>query len=111
MSTHIFIICKLSHADSCNAIRGKILEASGGVAPSFDAQSIIGLIVTFVVVLFSCIRTSSSSQIGKLGLGQSASAATESTILTDSKSSAPKEDDIEENRSGKNCHQLGIFYF
>jgi len=91
--------------DSCNSIRGKLLEAAGGISPNFDAQSIIGLVVTFIVVLFSCIRTSSSSQIGKLGLGAGASSpATESTILSDSKADVSKGSDIEEN--GKGGHRV-----
>ena len=90
--------------DSCNGIRGKILKASGAISPSFDAQSVIGLVITFVVVLFSCIRTSSTSQIGKLGLGAGASsAATESTILSDSKTSVSKETDVEENAESGKC--------
>eukprot|EP00112_Aurelia_sp_Birch-Aquarium-sp1_P007498 Seg1817.13 transcript_id=Seg1817.13/GoldUCD/mRNA.D3Y31 product="putative serine incorporator" protein_id=Seg1817.13/GoldUCD/D3Y31 len=85
---------------SCNSIRGSILAATKNISPNFDAQSIIGLVVTFILVLFSCIRTSSSSQVGKLGLGGGASSPnTESTILADSKAST-KEDNIEEAQPG-----------
>lgn len=93
--------------DSCNAIRGKLLEASKGLSPTFDAQSIIGLVVTFIVVMFACIRTSSSSQIGKIGLGgNGTSPATESTILTpDSSKQAVTDENVEEPRSkGQNVH-------
>ncbi|XP_065054525.1 probable serine incorporator [Rhopilema esculentum] len=90
---------------TCNSIRGEILAASGSISPNFDAQSIIGLIITFIVVMFSCIRTTSSSQIGKLGLsGGASSAATESTILSDSKTSTSKEDNLEEAGSGQRVY-------
>ena len=103
----LMIKSKLSYVSllgSCNSIRGSILAATKDISPNFDAQSIIGLIVTFILVLFSCIRTSSSSQVGKLGLGGGASSpATESTILADSKAST-KEDDVEEGQKGKQLY-------
>lgn len=52
---------------TCNEFNSAI--ANGNL--SLDAQSIIGIVVTFVLVMFACVRTSSSSQIGKLGLGDS----------------------------------------
>jgi len=53
-------------SNSCNSFRTKF--ESGDVNPDVDAQSVIGVVITFVLVLFACVRTSSSSQIGKLGL-------------------------------------------
>lgn len=50
----------------CNRLRG---DTNGkNLEPSVDSQSIIGVVLTFVLVIYACIRTSSSSQIGKLGL-------------------------------------------
>ena len=48
----------------CNRVRGNYKDKH--LEPSVDSQSVIGVIVTFVLVIFACVRTSSSSQIGNL---------------------------------------------
>ena len=80
-----------------------MLAASKGLSPKFDAQSIIGLVITYIVVIFACIRTTSSSQVGKLGLGGSAaSGATEATTLSNDAASPPADGD--EERSGQKVY-------
>lgn len=71
----------LSYRSSdCNRVRGNYKNEH--LEPSVDSQSVIGVIVTFVLVIFACVCTSSSSQIGKLGLKSGTSdEASESTAL------------------------------
>eukprot|EP00794_Sanderia_malayensis_P013728 gene13728-15160_t len=86
---------------TCNSIRGKILQMTT-LSTNFDAQSIIGLVITFIVVMFACIQTSSSTQIGKMGLGGTTSpTATESTVLSNSSSKNTSQgENVEEAGNG-----------
>jgi len=64
---------------SCNQVRGNYKDKS--LEPSVDSQSILGVVVTFVLVIYACIRTSSSSQIGKLGLNTDNDGNVERAVL------------------------------
>ncbi|XP_065663305.1 probable serine incorporator [Hydra vulgaris] len=55
----------LSYSTTCNKL---IAVSKTDFEPDVDAQSVIGVVITFFLVIFNCVRTSSSSQIGKLGL-------------------------------------------
>lgn len=50
----------------CNSIR-KTIAGLTNEKPDVDAQSIIGVVITFILVIFSSIRTSANSQVGRLG--------------------------------------------
>jgi len=70
----------LSYRSSdCNKLRGDYKDQH--LEPSVDSQSVIGVVVTFVLVVFACVRTSSSSQIGKLGLNSNNEDNSETTAL------------------------------
>lgn len=68
---------------------------------SIDSQAIIGIIVMFLMVMYASIRTSSSSQVGKLAMTSNSSSAggSESTALTEGRSSGGDNvNEIEDNR-------------
>ena len=56
-----------------------------------DSQAIIGLIVMFLMVMYASIRSSSSSQVGKLAFSSNSGSVTtgglETTTLTEGRSS------------------------
>ncbi|XP_065664475.1 probable serine incorporator isoform X3 [Hydra vulgaris] len=49
-----------SYSTTCNKL---IAVSKTDFEPDVDAQSVIGVVITFFLVIFNCVRTSSSSQI------------------------------------------------
>uniref|UniRef100_H3B2J2 Serine incorporator 3 n=1 Tax=Latimeria chalumnae TaxID=7897 RepID=H3B2J2_LATCH len=83
---------------------------SGTVAPPptlqwWDAQSIVGLVIFVLCILYSSIRSSSNSQVNKLTLS-----ASDSVMLDDSVGDGSKVEDGEEVRRALDNEKDGVQY-
>lgn len=81
MTNIIFCLIPLFTADKyCNFMYSSKIKVGG-----LDSQAIIGVIIMFLMVIYASIRTSSNSQVGRLGMnknrGSPGNLGTEQTII------------------------------
>ncbi|KAK3699589.1 hypothetical protein QZH41_014301, partial [Actinostola sp. cb2023] len=66
----------------CNPSGSLFTDSRNHPSPTMNGHTIIAAILMFVMVVYSCLRTSSSSQLGSIGMGTSSSNSMEVRLGT-----------------------------